>query len=381
MKDDNLKVLFYHAHFFNSSETFIYQQVINPHIRPILLAKRFLDATGMSCEPFEKLRFKRTWWDGLISNLLIVVGIDQYYQSKSITKLVQKIKAYQPDVIHAQFGFNAVRILRIAKKLKVPLIVSFHGMDASSMLRKRYYKNGLNAVFEYAASVVVCNPAMAKALPFTATQKNKVLWIPYGINLNQFISQPKGGTTVLRILHVGRLIEKKGVPDLIRAFAKLKSDFEVQLDLVGTGPEEATCRRLVAEMKPDNKVIFHGWKSPEEVKGLMQQADVFVLNSRVAANGDSEGLPVGILEAMAMGLPVVSTYHAGIPCAVDNQETGLLVGERDTNALAQALIDLLQDAQLRQAYGAAGRKKAELVFSMEQMHTALYSVYKNSLEL
>jgi len=379
-KPDEIKVLFYHAHFFNSSETFIYQQAVNPHVRPVLLAKRFLNSTGMSYENFERIQFKRTWWDGLVSNLLVIFGIDQYYQNESINHLVNEIKKYQPTVIHAQFGFSAIRILAVAKRLKVPLIVSFHGMDASHMLRKRSYRNGLRNVFEYASSIVVCNPAMANALPLTTTQHHKVSWIPYGINLQQFTPKERNENTVLRILHVGRFIEKKGVPDLIRAFTKLKNFQQVQLDLVGTGPDEEACKELVKASGIEGKVIFHAWKSPAEVKDLMQQADVFVLNSRVATNGDSEGLPVGILEAMAMGLPVVSTHHAAIPREVDDKVTGILVNERDTDALAHALTTLLQDSALRVRMGQAGRAKVESDFSMEQMHTALHTVYKTVIK-
>jgi colanic acid/amylovoran biosynthesis glycosyltransferase len=371
-----LRVLFYHAHFFNSSETFIYQQAINPHIRPILLAKRFTNSAGMSYEQFERVQFKRSWWDGLVSNLLIIFGIDQYYQRASINELVKKIKVYEPDVLHAQFGFNALRIFRVAKKLNIPLVVTFHGMDASRMLKKNSYKKGLRQVLEEAARIIVVNPAMADTLSLTLEQRQRLSWIPCSVDLEKFNPQPRIENTTLRILHVGRLIEKKGVPDLIRAFAKLTMQ-QIQLELVGTGPEEELCKQLVGKMQLQQRVIFHGWKSPEEVKDLMQQADVFVLNSRVATNGDSEGLPVGILEAMAMELPVVSTNHAGIPKAIDHQVTGIIVEERDNKALAQALSHLLQDASLRKAFGVAGRKKAESFFSMEQMHAALSTVYKN----
>lgn len=331
----------------------------------------------MSYEKFERVQFKRSWWDGLVSNLLVSFGIDQYYQRASIRRLAQKIKTYEPDVLHAQFGFSAVRILPVAKMLKIPLVVSFHGMDASHMLRKQSYRNGLKKVFAYATTIVVCNPAMADVLPLTAYQKRKIMWVPYGINLKQFNPRPRKVNEVLRILHVGRFIEKKGVPDLIRAFSKLKNQQTIQLELVGTGPEEKLCKQLVRELRLEQRVIFHGWKSSEEVKNLMQQADVFVLNSRVATNGDSEGLPVGILEAMSMALPVVSTKHAGIPHEVDHGVTGLLVEEHDTEGLTAAISTLLQDAPQRNAFGMAGRRKAESVFSMEQMHTTLCTVYKN----
>ncbi|HNT50048.1 MAG TPA: glycosyltransferase family 4 protein [Cyclobacteriaceae bacterium] len=378
MPPPKVKVLFYHAHFFNSSETFIYQQVINPYIEPLLLAKRFINSTGMSSDPFNKIQFKRTWWDGLISNVLIAFGIDRYYQNTSIKQLTEKISKNKPDVLHAQFGFSAVRILPVAKKLKLPLIVSFHGMDASHMLRKRPYVNGLKDVFVYAAAIVVCNPAMTEVLPLTPEQKQKVVWVPYGINLGQFDSQPRIESKSVSILHVGRLIEKKGVPDLILAFAKLTTRQQVLLHVVGTGPEEEKCKQLVETLNLKDRVIFHGWKSPDEVKNLMQQADVFVLNSRVASNGDSEGLPVGILEAMTMELPVVSTYHAGIPYEVDHQVTGLLVQEKDTGALANALTVLVEDTHQRKVMGAAGRIKAETYFSMEKMHASLQVLYKRA---
>lgn len=370
-----IKVLFYHAHFFNSSETFIYQQAINPHIKPILLAKRFLNSTGMSYEGFERVQFKRSWWDGLVSNLLVVFGIDSYYQGRSINQLIEKVISFKPNVLHAQFGFSAVRILQVAIKLKLPLIVSFHGMDASHMLYKRSYRNGLKRVFDYSSTIIICNPAMTDVLPLSTKQKEKVLWVPYGINLQQFNPESRKENQVLRVLHVGRFIEKKGVPDLIRAFGMLTVNQIVQLDLVGTGPEEDLCRKLVEENQLEQRVVFHGWKSQREVKDLLQQVDVFVLNSRVASNGDSEGLPVGILEAMAMGLPVVSTYHAGIPYEVDHQITGILVKERDTKALTIALNSLLQDAHQRKVMGAAARAKAETTFSMEQMHTKLHNIY------
>jgi len=371
-----IKVLFYHAHFFNSSETFIYQQAINPHIKPVLLAKRFLNSKGLSHEGFERVQFKRSWWDGLVSNLLVVFGIDCYYQSRSINQLIKKIDPLKPDVLHAQFGFSAVRILQVAKKMKLPLVVSFHGMDASHMLRKHAYRNGLKQVFKYSSAILVCNPAMANALPLSAEQKEKVVWVPYGINLQQFNPQSRKESETLRILHVGRFIEKKGVPDLIRAFGMLTTNQSVQLDLVGTGPEEELCRKLVKEGKLEQRVVFHGWKTQQEVKELLQQVDLFVLNSRVASNGDSEGLPVGILEAMAMGLPVVSTYHAAIPHEVDHQVTGILVKEKDTKSLAQALNTLLRDSNQRKIMGITARAKAETVFSMEKMHTSLHTIYK-----
>jgi colanic acid/amylovoran biosynthesis glycosyltransferase len=125
----------------------------------------------------------------------------------------------------------------------------------------------------------------------------------------------------------------------------------------------------------ESKVIFHGWKSSREVKELMQQCDVFVLNSRVASNGETEGLPVGLLEAMAMGRAVLSTRHAGIPLAIENGVSGILVDERDTDSLSQQILHLYHNKELRHAIGKAARAKIESQFTMKYMHENLRNIY------
>jgi len=378
---NKINILYYHAHFFSGSETFIYQQAINPHIHASLLAKRYINSSGLPLDAFTKLNFRRTWWDGLVSNLLFIFGVDQYYQHRSISILTKLISSQSIDVLHAQFGFNAIRILPVAKALQIPLVVSFHGLDASKLLRKRSYRNGVKKVFNYASAIVICNPAMVDALPLTHKQKDKVVWIPYGIDTQKFSGIVHQAHSNPQLLHVGRLVEKKGVPDLIRAFSKITlQNVKPILHLVGTGPQENICRTLVKELALEDQVQFHGWKSPEEVKQLMQLCDLFILNSRIALDGDSEGLPVGLLEAMAMGMPVISTRHAGIPLAIDDGVNGILVSEHDTDALTQAIKVLLTNEEKRHSIAVAARKKIEERFTIQQMHEKLYEIYSSALD-
>lgn len=281
------------------------------------------------------------------------------------------------DLIHAQFGGNGVRILPLAKELNVPLLVSFHGYDASRKLANHTYRDGLKELFDYAAAIIVCNPGMSDALPLSENHKEKVHWVPYGIDIEQFSNDPSvSQVTSFNILHVGRLVEKKGVPDLIRAFASATKEVDhLNLHIVGSGREEKECRALVRKFNLKSKVVFHGWKSPREVKELMQQCDVFVLNSRTARNGETEGLPVGLLEAMAMGRAVISTRHAGISLAIENEVSGVLVDERDTDSLSQQLLRLYHNKDLCQVLGKAARAKVEKQFTMQQMHQNLRDIY------
>jgi glycosyltransferase involved in cell wall biosynthesis len=371
-------VLFYHNCFFVKSETFIYRQAINPYIHPILLSKRYNHSAEMPTNEFTKFKFKRSLIAGLEYKILKKwFGKERYYGNSSIARMKRLLQGQSFDLLHAQFGGNAVRILPLAKQLNVPLIVSFHGFDASRKLASRLYREGLKEVFDYASAIVVCNTGMTDALPLSEDHKKKVRWVPYGIDIEQF-SNDTSSTQLnsFNILHVGRLVEKKGVPDLIRAFANATKEVDqMTLHIVGSGGQEKECLELVREFNIKSKVIFHGWKSPSEVKVLMQQCDVFVLNSRVASDGDMEGLPNGLLEAMAMGKAVISTRHAGIPLAVESEVSGILVNERDTDSFSQQLLRLYHNKELRQEMGKAARAKVENQFTMKSMHENLRDIY------
>lgn len=367
-------VLFYNGGFFRRSETFIYRQAINPFIRPFLLTKRYYKSTELPTGEFTKFKFRQSIMDRINFKWLKKGG---YYGDKSINKMKRLLQDQPLDLIHAQFGGNGVRILPVAKQLNIPLIVSFHGFDASKKLSNASYRNGLKDVFDYASAIVVCNTGMADVLPLSEDHRSKVRWVPYGIDVEQFSSNTSSAPlNSFNILHVGRLVEKKGVPDLIRAFAEATKEVDqMTLNIVGDGREESECRALVKEYNLGSKVIFHGWKSPHEVKEMIQQCDVFALNSRIASNGDSEGLPNGVLEAMAMGRTVLSTRHAGIPLAIENEVSGILVDERDTRSLAQQMVRLYQNKELRESMGKAARVKVENQFTMERMHQNLRDIY------
>jgi glycosyltransferase involved in cell wall biosynthesis len=366
------RVLFYRTYFFKKSETFIYHQVKNPYIHPFLLADRFLRSTEMPIDTFVKFKSSSliAYW------LTKWFGKQLHYSERSIAKIKRLLQGQSFDLIHAQFGDNGLRILPLARQLNLPMVVTFHGFDASRKLANRIYYEGLKELFDYASAIIVVNTGMADVLPLNEANRRKVRWVPCGVDPEQFVFDQSVQTKSFNILHVGRLIEKKGVPDLIRAFAMATKEVDkMTLHIVGTGKEAGECRALAKEYHLESKIIFHGWKSPKEVKELMQQCEVFVLNSRVASNGETEGLPVGLLEAMAMSRAVISTRHAGIPLAVENEVSGILVDERDTHSLSRQMLRLYHDKKLRLDLGIAARAKVENQFSMKRIHENLRDIY------
>jgi colanic acid/amylovoran biosynthesis glycosyltransferase len=209
----------------------------------------------------------------------------------------------------------------------------------------------------------------------------KIQVIHHGIDLARFAPKPRRRQQEepLVVLSIGRLVGKKGIDDAIRAFAlTLPSHQNATLRIVGDGPLKSEIAHLVNELGLQSQVHLLGYSTHLGVREELQRADVFVLPSRTAQDGDREGLPVAILEASAMCLPVVSTFHTGIPEGVVHGKTGFLVPERDIACLAEKLELLLRDEKLRAEMGTAGRehvaKHYDLNSRMNELATLIHEV-------
>ncbi len=175
-----------------------------------------------------------------------------------------------------------------------------------------------------------------------------------------------------RILSVGRLVEKKGFPTLLAACALLRGrGVDFRCDIVGYGPLRASLAARIAELGLGNHVALLGPRPQGEVRQLLASARVFALAAQREGDGGSDNLPTVIMEAMAAGVPVVSTRIAGIPEMVDGGETGYLTAEQDVPAFADRLATLLADALLAAQLGEAGRLRAEEKFSVTNTTAAL----------
>jgi colanic acid/amylovoran biosynthesis glycosyltransferase len=172
------------------------------------------------------------------------------------------------------------------------------------------------------------------------------------------------------ILHVARLVEKKGTKVLIDALAQLAG---AKLTIIGDGPLRGALKRQAQKL--GDRVRFLGALPSHEVANWMRRASVLAAPSLTAADGDAEGLPNVVVEAAASGLPVVGTTHSGIPEAVDDGVTGFLVPESDVGALAARLTNLLGSESLRRDMGIAARRLAERKFSRQMLTEQLETIY------
>ncbi|HJU16654.1 MAG TPA: glycosyltransferase [Stellaceae bacterium] len=282
---------------------------------------------------------------------------------------------YRPDVVLAEYGSMGCLLVQSCRRAGVPLFVHFHGYDASIVLRDRRRVRQYRSLFRSASGIIVPSRFLAQKLADIGCPTSRLHTSPYGVDTRVF--SPASYTKQRRLVAVGRLVEKKAPHLSIQAFAHIAHQYPgTRLDIVGDGPLAAQCQALIAALGLCNRIQMHGAQNREFVAQLMKEGLLFVQHSVTAADGDAEGLPVAILEAMASGLPVISTRHAGIPEAVADGITGLLVEEKDVDAMACAMDELLGNPARAASMGAAGRERVLAYFTREMARDRLRAIMR-----
>jgi colanic acid/amylovoran biosynthesis glycosyltransferase len=284
-----------------------------------------------------------------------------YYFNELLKRSLRKNSI---DVVLAEYGTTAQEQLEVVKDLNLPLIVHFHGFDASRKdILKRY--NNYAAVFEYAKYIIVVSKKMHKDILNMGCPQYKLFYNVYGPN-NDFLNlTPRYSTPYF--ISVGRFVDKKAPYYTLLAFKEVVSKFpEAKLKMAGEGYLLNSCKNLVHHFGLKKNVEFLGIITPEEFMGYLENSLAFIQHSLTAENGDSEGTPVAILEASGAGLPVISTFHAGIPDVIDNNKTGFLVPEHDVEEMTNAMLKLLNDPALAKEMGERGKKNISLNYNMKR---------------
>lgn len=338
-----------------------------------------LSKLPLAMKAFGKLLFKNP---GLMLRSLNVFKYGRDAINGTYVILAEQFLRYQPDLLHCHFGTTAKVIadLKDMKAIKCKLISSFHGKDITvypKQFGNAYYTRLFVASEMFTGnSRFIINKMIATGCP-----EDRIVKIPMCLNTNQFhYRESPAASDVFRILTVGRFVEKKGYPYSLQAAALLKkSGVKFQYHLIGEGPLLDEMKDLAKELDIHNEVVFHGAMMQNEVIRHYQEADVFLLPSVTAANGDTEGQGLVLQEAQAIGLPVVATLHNGFPDSVVDGTTGFLVPEKDFNGLYEKLQLLAGNAELRGIMGRQGRAFVESHFDSKIIGKELTAVYQKML--
>lgn len=273
-------------------------------------------------------------------------------------------RAHDVRLIHAHFGKSGAIALPMARALDLPLVVSFHGGDATKRRHFRPWPKGgvfarrLDALKRETALFLTDSGFIRDKLIARGFAAERIRPHHIGVDAGRYAFAPEQGRFD-EALFVGRFVEKKGLPDLFAAMRRVWAKRpELRLVLIGDGP----LRTLVeAEIAAGGPIDWLGWRDQAEVRARLARARLSVTPSREAPNGDCEGLPSVLYEAAAMGAPIVATAHSGAPEAIRDGENGLLTPEGDVAALSDAILRLAGDAGLRASLAAAARRDAETV--------------------
>ena len=273
---------------------------------------------------------------------------------------------YKIDAVLAEYGETGVQVMDAIERSGVPLIVHFHGYDASVNSVLEEHKETYPRMFRIASGIIAVSRSMQRKLISLGAPEDKVHYNPYGVDCDRFAGANPAKAPPLFIA-VGRFTEKKAPQITLSAFARvLKINPEVRLRMIGEGPLLEDCQKLAKDLDIDNAVVFLGGQTHSVISDEMQHARCFVQHSVISPTGDQEGTPVAILEAGATGLPVVSTRHAGIPDVVIEGQTGFLVDEHDEVSMAEHMLRLAAEPELAGKMGETARLHVRQNFSAEE---------------
>lgn len=278
------------------------------------------------------------------------------------------------DAIVCHFGWSgrAAAMLQESGVLRGPIVTFFHGADVS--LREEAAPTTYARLFERGALFLPISEHWRAKLVAMGCPAERTCVHRMGIDCERFVPRERRleAGEPLRLIGVSRLVEKKGVEYGIRAVAALAArGRHVHYEIVGDGPLRPALQRLIGELGIADRVTLRGWLAQDEVLRAYERAHVTIAPSVTGANGDQEGIPVALMEAMALGMPVVSTFHSGIPELVEDGVSGRLVPERDVEALAGAIEALIDAPGQWAAMGRAGRRRVEEAFDVDRLNDAL----------
>jgi glycosyltransferase involved in cell wall biosynthesis len=291
-------------------------------------------------------------------------------------RVVAWLVKHRIDVVLCEFLQVAIAFSDVCRRMRIPVVAHAHGFDLSAQTRDRAWERAYREKLPLMNEIVVVSRLMRERVESLGVPADRVHVIPCGTEIDE-ITDPCLPVRRKRFkaVAVGRLIAKKGPIFLLEAFRRIRhAGVDVELCVIGGGPFLEPMRQFVLSTGLEADVHLLGNLTNDDVKKHLRDADVFLLHSVTADNGDEEGLPVAILEAMAAGVPVVSTRHAGIPEAVRDGRTGFLVEPRDCQAMANRVIELLQCDRLRSQMGRAARDVVVAEFSLEREIEGLRSV-------
>ena len=373
------KVAVFSTRFLPYSQTFVYGQVRN-HRRYLaeVFTRERLNPEQFPFSPVHSLTPGRGWKGGLEAWIYRVTLLSPTF--------FRQLKCGGFNLVHAHFASAGCHALPYCTRFDLPLVVTFYGYDVPLLSSRDRFKPANWAhwlaskwLLRRADLFLPVSQDLASELIALGAPEEKVRVHRLGTDtsVRERVERRDGRIVVAM---VGRFVEKKGFEYGIRGFAHVaRENSSMRLRIIGDGPRHQLYLRVIEQLGLSAQVEFLGSMSHADMLQAMREADIFLVPSVTARNGDREGSPMVLREASAMAIPIIASRHAGIPELVDDGVTGMLIPERDDLAIAEALRVLVSDRDRRLAIGTAARAKMQREFNINDRMAALERLYDELL--
>jgi colanic acid/amylovoran biosynthesis glycosyltransferase len=362
----------------------IYRQVVG-----LQRYETFVMTRERMCEdryPFEQIELiprarknfiKRFW-------LKYIMQKPPVYYRGELQVLIKMLRRRPADLMHVYFGHTGVHLLPFIHEWKHPTVVSFHGMDIQPRPDQPGYDDQMRELLLTVPLVLARSRSLFTALERWGCAPHKLRLNRTGIPLEDFpfAQRPMPADGSWRFVQACRLIAKKGLRTSLRAFARFRGKYPLaKFVIAGEGPLREELEDLATELGVRDAVEFRGFLSQADLAKLYADSHVFLHPSEMTSDKNQEGVPNSMLEAMATGLPVLATNHGGIPEAVTHERHGLLVPERDIDALHAAMLQLTTDAEMCYVLGQAASRQVRDEFEQKKAIEKLEEFYDEALAI
>jgi colanic acid/amylovoran biosynthesis glycosyltransferase len=372
----------YCATFLKPEMLHIYRQITAlKRFRPVVIAQKREETERFPFQPVfivgkPATHFLRRFWYRQLQDAPWQIS------RAEVARIERILSQTRAQLLHIYFGHIAVHLLPLIRHWPNPTVVSFHGADVLVDLEKPHYRAATREMLAAARLVLVRSQSLGRGVEALGCAQDKIRLHRTGIPLAEIPYRPRTWPNdgEWKLLQAGRLIEKKGFQTSLRAFAVLQKKFPgATFTIAGEGPIKNELQNLARELGIAEQVRFAGFLSRAQLREELFRSHVFLQPSELGRDGNQEGVPNAMLEAMASGLPVFATRHGGIPEAIEERVSGVLIDERDHGALAKALLDWTERPEALHGLAEAGARAVAAKFEQNAAASALEELYLEAL--
>lgn len=284
---------------------------------------------------------------------------------------------YKVKILHVHFGYHGIKLIGLKKRLNIPMVCSFYGNDVYKWTNQKKYCAKLQKLFKEANQILALGPYMKDHLIKLGCSDQKICIHHLGVNIDsiKYKHREYHDSEPLRFLIASSFVEKKGIDIALTALNIIKNDVDFTLDIIGDGPLKNEMLQLIRKLKLEDRIRLHGYQPYSYFINLAYQCHILLQASKTASNGDKEGTPMSLVDAMATGMPVISTYHSDIPEIVKNGENGFLAEENIVKDFTGAILKILNNRDDLKKYSLNARKHIEINFNSKIQAMKLESIY------